>query len=565
VSQKHVREVITDFINSKSPEVLAVSGPWGVGKTFAIRGIVSQYKGGASLPKFAYVSAFGAQSLASIRSAIVTGQRALPFTDENAQSAREQIVSRVPIRDIWNQLRDVNLFGVKHIVVAAETLAGALARDTLVVLDDVERLSKTIHMQDLMGLVSELKEQNGCKIILVLNSTKLGDNLGAFEQYSEKVIDQKLEFLLSPEEAASLGLASDTPLRDMAVDYIQRLEISNIRVIKKIERALKMIFPIIEQRSATLHQQLPPTVCVFAAALYERGRGFATPDEILKYNKFRLQGARVGRNAPAEVEPEPAWVALLERCNFTSADDFDHAVLTAMERGYVAGSEIDERAAQLDAVAHRDALGATFSAAWDLFHDRLDVTAEQLADALSDAVKEAAVVISTGNMNATARMMRQLGFEGEADIAIDEWIGQNRTTPWVFDLEHEARFGEIDDATFRDRCQAEFLANRRLLSLQRAVDIIVENKEWDEAIIPTLAVASRDEFVALIKQNQGPDLNRVVTAIARVHGTEQENNTIRRTLHEALRTIGEESLVNRLRVKRWGVDLDAEIVEQQAD
>ncbi|MFM0647262.1 P-loop NTPase fold protein [Paraburkholderia bryophila] len=559
MSQQHVQEVITSFINSTEPEVLAVSGPWGIGKTFAIRNIISKYKGTGSLPTFAYVSAFGAQSLAGIRSAIMTAQRGLPISEENVLSTRDQIASRVPIREIWNQLRDVNLFGIKHIVVAAETLAGALVRDTLVVLDDVERLSKTIQMQDLMGLVSELKEQHRCRVILILNSEKLGDNLGAFDQYSEKVIDQKLEFVLSSEEAASLGLADDTPLRGSLIDYMQRLEISNIRVIKKIERAVKMIFPIIEGRSATLHQQLPPTVCVFAAALYERGRGFATPDDILKYNKYLQQGRRVRNNAPEE--PDPIWVALLERCGFTNADDFDQAILKTMERGYVAGSEIDERAAQLDAVAHRDVLKATFSAAWDLFHDRLDVTVEQLTKTLSDAVKEAAVVISPVNMNATVRLMRQLGQDVEADAAIDEWARQNRTTPSTFDLDHEARFGDIDDEVFEARCREEFAANREQLTLQQAVDIIVENKRWHEAIARTLATASKDELVSLLKQNQGPNLNKIVTGIQQAQGEDGEREAIRRTLGQALVAIGEESSVNRLRVKRWGVNLGEQAAE----
>ena len=563
MSQKHVREIITEFIDSQTPEVLAVSGPWGIGKTFAIKSIIAQYNGTKSLTKYAYVSAFGAQSLAAIKSTLVTSQRTLPLKTEVIETKREKFSMLLGGREWINQLREVNIFGIKHVVVAAEMLMATMARDMLVVIDDLERLGTGVSMQDLMGLVSELKEQNNCKIILILNSEKLGEHLKDFEQYQEKVIDQKLDFLLSSSEAAPLGISKSTPLRDIAIDNINKLEISNIRVIKKIERALKMLFPIVEQRSPLLHNQLATGVCVFAAALYERGRGFATPEQILKYNRFTRVGEVIAGRASSE--PDPAWVALLERCNFHGADDFDRGIYLAMERGYIADTELESAAAQLESAAHKRRLDELFTSAWDLFHDRLDVTVDQLTGALLNAVRQSATVISTGNMNATARLLRQLGSNAEADSAIEEWIIQNRPTPSVFDLQHAEIFGEIDDPVLRERCVSEFNSNRQLLPLQQAIDLLVENKRWDDAIPATLAAASRDDLVALIKANQGPNLNLVVNAIAQVRGDEQENLAIKRTLQEALTAIAQESPVTRLRVKRWGIDLDAADTPIEAD
>lgn len=555
MSQKHVREVITEFIDSETPEVLAVSGGWGVGKTFAIKSIIAKYQGTKSLKKYAYVSAFGSPSLASIKSTLVTTQRALPFKADLIETKRDKINSRFNAREWINQFREINTFGFKHIVVAAEMVLASMAREMLIVIDDIERLSKAIPMRDLMGLVSELKEQNQCKIILILNDDKLNDNRTEFEEYREKVIDQNLNFTLEPSEAASLGLSNDTPLRDLAIDSITKLDISNIRIIKKIEKALKMLFPVVEKRSKLLHNQLAISVCVFAAALYERGRGFATPEEILKYNRF----SRIGKitSEATQNDPEPVWVGLLERVNFTSADDFDRGIYIAMEHGYIPDSTIEAAVMNLDAAAHKQRLDEIFTAAWDLFHNRLDVSVDQLTDALLSAVREGAIVISTLNMNATAHLLRDLGRNDEANAAIDEWIIQNRQNPSAFDLHHAEIFGEIDDPYLRDKCTSEFKINRQLLPLQQVIDLLVENKRWDDAIPATLAAATRDDLINLIKDNQGKSLNLVVTAISQVRGEDDENEAIKRTLREALISIAKESPVNRLRVKRWGIDLDA--------
>jgi hypothetical protein len=258
------------------------------------------------------------------------------------------------------QLRELNAFGTKNVVVAAEALAGTFVRGTLICIDDLERMSDKIDMQDIMGFVSELRDQRECKVILILNEDQLEEKREDFNRYSEKVIDQKLRFSLLPKEAVELGLSLDTPLRDQAVDYITRLEISNIRVIKKIERALNLIFPIVKGSSVRLQTQVVITACVFAAALYERGRGFPSAEEIVKYNTFQRTMARVQRGQ-GQADTDPFWIGLLERCQFSHADELDQAILKVMQSGHLAGSDIEERVSEADAIVRRDELNAQFS------------------------------------------------------------------------------------------------------------------------------------------------------------------------------------------------------------
>ena len=50
------------------------------------------------------------------------------------------------------------------------------------------------------------------------------------------------------------------------------------------------------------------------------------------------------------------WIGKLEACQYSATDDFDKAVLEAMERGYVEGTDVDAQARLLDAVANREQL-----------------------------------------------------------------------------------------------------------------------------------------------------------------------------------------------------------------
>jgi hypothetical protein len=73
-----IESVIGEFLDSTKPEVLAITGKWGVGKTHALQALVAAYHGEGSLGRYAYVSAFGARSIGDLRSMILIRTRRFP-------------------------------------------------------------------------------------------------------------------------------------------------------------------------------------------------------------------------------------------------------------------------------------------------------------------------------------------------------------------------------------------------------------------------------------------------------------------------------------------------------
>ncbi|KVE82353.1 hypothetical protein WI99_22745 [Burkholderia cepacia] len=554
MSRQQIQSVVENFVGNATPQVLAVTGPWGVGKTFTLKKIIESYTGPGSLKRYSYASVFGAQSIAEVRTLLLARTRAFPFTGDSDVGIRAKVerqVGRIRLREIIDQLKEMIPFGGKHLVIALETMAGSLLRDTLVVLDDFERLNEKVKMEDLMGLVSELREQAGCKIIMVFNEDVLSDGAKeSYVRYAEKVVDQKLKFVMSPQDALELGLPDDVPLRSFVTQPIQHLGIANIRVIQKIASALRMIYPVIEHCSSAVQQQAAISVAVFACALYERAREFPEPEVILKYNMFtyRRKLGAAGQDADKE-----AWVEKLEACGFTSADEFDAALLDAMSCGYVEGAEIAEHAASLDEGVDRARLDKIFTDAWNLFHNRLDVTADELADAFVGAVTEAARVISPVNLNSTVKVLRELGLDEKADEIIEIYIEQRRDTPRVFDIDHHSRLGEVDDPRTRARFLEIFNSSDDALTLQEAADIIVANEHWDDRVVPAFVRAESEQLVELLMANQGENLPKLISGIFNLPVGMEDRERVRANVVGALTVIGQQSPLNRLKVKRWGV------------
>lgn len=557
MSREVIRSVVTQFIDSCVPQVLAVTGPWGVGKTFALRHLIEAYAGQYSVKRYSYTSVFGAQSISEIRTSLLAKTHTFPLGEHSSTGMRAKLeveARKKKLKEVVGHLKEMLPFGGKHLFVALEAIAGSFVTDTLVVLDDIERLGEQLKLDDLMGLVSELKEQARCKVMLIFNEEEFSDgNKAVYARYAEKVVDQKLQFVMSSDDAVELGLSADTPLRELVAEPIHHLDINNIRVIQKIESALRMIYPLIKDSSEKVKRQAAISISVFASALYESGRGFPGPEQILKYNTYAHR-MLARENEPAAGDEE--WVSRLQLCGFTNADDFDGAILDAMQCGYVEGSDIRTLTAALDAVADRDRLDEIFTAVWRKFHDRLDMTGEQLADEFIVAVRQAASVITPLNINSTVKLVRELGFENKADEIIEIYIDQRKDTPQLFDVEHQSRLGEVDDQKARARFLDVFNASGNALGLREAASFIVQNEHWDDGIIPAFLHAQPDQLIDLLREHQGPELQRLVTGIFRLPANIEEREAIRVNMVSALKTIGRESSLNKIRVARWGVAVD---------
>ncbi|MGN8427128.1 P-loop NTPase fold protein [Helicobacter pylori] len=68
--------------------------------------------------------------------------------------------------------------------------------NTIVCIDEFERLSDKIPVQDILGLISELKEHKGCCVIVICNYFKLftDETQKIFDAYCEKVFDRMFNF-----------------------------------------------------------------------------------------------------------------------------------------------------------------------------------------------------------------------------------------------------------------------------------------------------------------------------------------------------------------------------------
>jgi len=141
--------------NAKKDEglVISLSGDWGSGKTYFWKDIVS---GLARQDKSVYISLFGKESLDDIK---------------------KSILLKLFKRNSWSKIFSDKVGQSKIIGFDLSAIGNLLSekdfKDVLICFDDFERISTSINMIDILGYISELKEQYDCKIVMINNKSVL--------------------------------------------------------------------------------------------------------------------------------------------------------------------------------------------------------------------------------------------------------------------------------------------------------------------------------------------------------------------------------------------------------
>ncbi len=197
-NKKQIEESLKSLIlNDNRPFVAMLSGEWGVGKTYFWKEFTTNHLRGKDV---VYISLFGQNSLADIETTIVTKLYKYNKT----------------LKKYSKHLDTVSSMASKALHLPINVSAGSILslfspgdfKNIVICFDDFERLSDKVPLKDVMGLISQFKEQKECKVVMILNEgelNKLSDIDGkkhdeVFALYKEKVVDYGFYYVPNHEE-----------------------------------------------------------------------------------------------------------------------------------------------------------------------------------------------------------------------------------------------------------------------------------------------------------------------------------------------------------------------------
>lgn len=552
-----IKAEIERFLQSPDPEVLCISGKWGVGKTFAFQRYLNNVEsaGSLALGRYAYVSLFGLNSLAELRNCITenTVQAKNHLTSPDVSSFRTMLregeayvrKSR-PIIEIA-----AGAFRMKDAGDALYRAAFLMVKEQLICFDDLERASKGLEMRDIMGLASMLREQRSCKIVMLLNDQQAEEKQKKeLSRQLEKVVDTFLVFEPTSVEAADIAITAQDDSSSVLRARFVALGITNIRVMKKIERWVKQIEAAIAGRSRRTIDQAISTATL-------AGWSFLQPDDAPSLDYLQTFNPYSGMFSKSEdVDPVVnRWRTLLREYGYNTTDELDASIISGIQLGYFQSEVLAHHADLVEAkYSDRHDRGSdSFSQAWEMYHSDFTKDDDEILDAMYQGALDNLTTVSTGNMNSAIIFLRRHGRDPQASDLVKQFVAANKTKPDFFSKSQRMFFDNPVDDELLSALEAGRIAIVYSQDPVERLKVIAESNGFNPPDdIMLLDKLTSDDFLSIFDNNSGGDLKSIMEWSLRI-GAQPGAEPLRDKVLKAIKTIAARSPMRAERLRNWGV------------
>ncbi|WP_276117958.1 hypothetical protein [Pararhizobium qamdonense] len=552
MSVEHVTKAIETFLSTDRPEVLCIRGRWGTGKTYNWHQQTKRLRGkqdAIALGQYAYVSLFGINSVAEIKTAIL--QATSPRNEIGDYISNEKLRTR--LNDGEKILRKVAasfmpaIFGEGFGQAVVSALSMMIGKQ-IVCFDDLERKGAGLDIGDVLGYISHLKEDRLCKVVILLNEEAFQSNDDKqFRSYLEKVVDRSLLFEPTPEECAAIAITDKTEAANYVRERVTKLGVDNVRVIRKIYDLVKAIEPLLSRFAPSVFMNTASSIALLAWSHLQ-------PDIAPSWEYLRKRSEWSGINQKDEpTEQENAWDQQLTEYGFTTTSIFDSAVMSSIQAGYFDPKIIDEHAGLLHAQAVQLAAAAQLREAWDQHIFSFSTEEEEVIERLVRCFIKHVTHHELADLNALANLLKEFGKEDQFKAITAAYVTAKKGTPRSFDVT-EAYLREEVHPDLAAILEAELKGHQTTTTFEEALDELY-NSSMSPRLIGILAKATVDDYFKAFKTLQGPRLQNALSGlreIMKITNPTPDGVTALNLAGTAMEKIGAESEYNRGRVRGWG-------------
>ncbi len=220
----YIKDIIASY-HDLPYECILIDGPWGVGKSYAIKEALVDDNGVCDVSMFGLKSAQEIYHEAFFQLIIKTKKKKAlreftskainwiaGFSDKISfiKGAMESLVTEKELFLYYSK-------GFKDL--------------RFIVIDDLERMNDNIKLEEVFGIIEELKRCLHLKVILVANTEEMSQK-EQFEKYSEKVIDRTYHIT---ECSAKVDWVKLRIHPGFITDFLNKHQVKNLRTLQKAQ------------------------------------------------------------------------------------------------------------------------------------------------------------------------------------------------------------------------------------------------------------------------------------------------------------------------------------------
>jgi len=239
-----LEDKLLKLIDTDESFAIALTGEWGIGKTHFWNNFYERNHTNFKTKKYAYVSLFGIESLDSLKFEIALKSHSTSQKKDNFSFIKKSFQKSLDVIDFSKiEGKGIALSLSKGMISSA---VSSMITNTVICIDDIERLSENIDIKDVMGLVNHLSLEKNCKVVVILHEGKADKD---FSEYKEKVFD---EVLTLDDSLSIIESIVDSSLFTIYEQFYGIIGIKNLRFYQQVDKAFKLFdqaFPSLSQLS----------------------------------------------------------------------------------------------------------------------------------------------------------------------------------------------------------------------------------------------------------------------------------------------------------------------------
>ncbi|MFW7524831.1 P-loop NTPase fold protein [Vibrio ostreicida] len=569
-----VKEQILAFLQSEEPQVLAIQGRWGIGKTYLWNDSIEKHKSKVPQKKYSYVSLFGLKSVDDIKRTVfenstdpkVLGEK----TDLESIKKNYKALGKQCGRKSSNIVKDLSSAGANLLLRGLgssvdkvfDSVATALLSETLICFDDIERHSKSVSLRDFLGLVSFLKEQKKCKIVILLNEDS--SDLEEYQLYKEKVIDKQLHYEPSAKDcfdiSKKLCIEANNDYVGHIKDVCERLDIRNIRVLKKIRTHIDTALCITEY-DEQIKKEIVQSIIILCWCHYLHSSDkdkIPSVTFVKELNKTHEDSDKLEHAASiGEGDKEnqrirsTVWRDTLNSFGYQSVDPIVKVLLDSIEKGYIEKDKLTEICNYKQNEINIINQSSDLKDAWHLFHNSFSDNEDEVVDAFVKGMEEVVETATLSQYSEGLSLLKNLQKHEKATEMIKLYISENANNRGRFNVDNsDFRHIDLEDREFSDALTTAFENDEEQENPEQILTRLMDKQSYDRKDVHQLAALSSDELKTLFLSFYGEDLNKKIIACLMLAGS---NENLMKNTKQALQEIGASSKLNKERLRKFNL------------
>ncbi|EMB4717934.1 hypothetical protein I4510_04830 [Klebsiella pneumoniae] len=581
----NLEQSLEAFVKSEH-RVMVIKGDWGVGKTYAWNKYIETHGGSLTQIAYCYISLFGKNSLQDIKKSIFHSAKAISSKEQVENEMRKQLETASSLFNHVPWLKDnlfvtyVNqaFFWIKKAVAkigvvsrhadsipyvnkalgVVSTLEYALVNNYIICFDDLERKGNGLSVKDIMGLIDELAQRKNCKIILVFNEDSLSDenDKKTFKEYREKIVDLELKYDPVVKDNFDCVFAKSYSDYECIFNVSDKLNIRNIRVLKKIRNVINSFEPFLSDADNLVRNEFVLHVTLLCWSYY-------THLDDLSYEEFRrlLRDKSwlsfAGKKENEYTSAEKLYASLASSLNFRKSV-FDDEIDFFIKNGYVRDRNgFRDIISQKNNEAKISRLEERIQQAWSIYHgsfvDNKDTFIEALVSILDCELND----VDVRSFDSMISILQDFNYPVESYIKkYSEILGATRD---FSDARSRMILRDIRSKPLREKIN-ELIEGGKNHTIDEVAEALMKSNGWDSDVIDYLSQVSVEELVGWMKSNPIELIDKIrygLLKFSNVQSSDPKYSIITENVTAALKIIASENDFNRFRIENmFGIKLD---------